>query len=157
MLMAVCISMIVSASACFSVDVCFVNMSCMSLVIMSRMSGMVMSELTGCKGRDEYRKAEEYDHTSPSEVPFAMRAFASMIFMFMVMPVIASVSVHFKSFTVSLYAAVFVMMPVARFCVSSFVYTVCCYAHNYSDDEQHCEQDHCLLRYHCKHDKRLIA
>ena len=109
-------------------------------------------------GEDEILPDEEYADALPTEVSFAVGLAAFLLFVvFMVMPMIASVSVHFKSFTVSLYAAVFMMVFFTAFCVPSVVYPVCNDTHNYSDYEQHCKQDHCLLWNHRKHDKRLVA
>ena len=139
-------------------DMSLVDMADMSLVVMAGMRLMVVAELTCGKGGDEDRKSEEYADALPAEVSFAVGLAAFLLFVvFMIMPMIASVSMHFKSFTVSLYAAVFMMVFFTAFCVPSVVYPVCNDTHNYSDYEQHCKQDHCLLWNHRKHDKRLVA
>ena len=133
-------------------------MAGMCLVVVTCMCCMVMSELSGCKSCDEDRKSEEHADALPAEVSFAVGLAAFLLFVvFMIMPMIASVSMHFKSFTVSLYAAVFMMVFFTAFGVLSVVYPVCNDTHNYSDYEQHCKQDHCLLWNHREHDKRFVA
>ena len=154
-----------TAFAGFCVDMFHMSviMSCVRRVVMSCVRRVVVAELACGECCDKDGQADEHADSSPSVVSLAFAVNVSAVVAFvllmalMVVTMLASVAMHLEAFAVGLDSAVFMVMLVARFCVSLVVYLVSDDTYNDGYDKKHSEEHHCLLGNHGQHDERLVA
>ena len=127
-------------AACFAL--CAYSLNCLLGMVMSGVSGVVVTETAGSQGSDEDCKTDEHAYASPTEMAgFLYSAFGltrnrrSIVSVLMLM--FARMVMQLESFAVSLYTALFVIVLMAVLRMFPVIHLVYNYTDNDRQNKQH--------------------